>query len=68
LAREKLSKITSLLLMMVLRICDDGSHRLGLHRNQQLDEIGGNIPALVLGGARISQPPATLSGSERERV
>jgi hypothetical protein len=35
--------------MMVLRICDDGSHRLGLHRNQQLDEIG---------GARISQHAA----------
>jgi hypothetical protein len=26
--------LTSLLLMTALRICDDGSHRLGLHRNQ----------------------------------
>lgn len=50
--------LTSLLLMTVLRTCDDGSHRLGLHRNQQLDEIGGNIPALALGGVRISQHAA----------
>jgi hypothetical protein len=50
--------LTSWLLMAVLRKCDDGNHRLGLHRNQQLDEIGGNIPAPALGGARISQHAA----------
>ena len=44
--------------MMVLRICDDGSDRLGLRRNQQSDEISGNIPALPLGDARISQHAA----------
>ena len=39
-------------------ILDDGSDRLGLRRNQQSDEIRGNIPALPLGDARISQHAA----------
>ena len=51
-------RITSLLLMMVPRICDDGSDRLGLRRNQQSDEISGIIPALPLGDARLSQHAA----------